>query len=180
MDLGQAIHDASCVFTDETKADALRQDYERRFSGSSPAVEGSLLPDGTIELRIMNRGATALVLPLFLSQAVDTFAVTVSRQGRQHRLPSATLIAPSGTADWGLSGRNFARIVIAPNGLAFVRLTIDPTVVEDSLAGCPPNAKCAASRSTKGPLPSGAWTLAIELPIYGVPRPAANIAWTMK
>lgn len=74
VDITTAITDARCVFYEEDRAEALRRSYERQFGAAPPKVDGRVLDDGQLELTLTNASATPLVLPLFLSSAIEPTA----------------------------------------------------------------------------------------------------------
>ncbi|MFO0761419.1 MAG: hypothetical protein U0359_33380 [Byssovorax sp.] len=178
IDLGAVLGDARCVFADEALANALRADFRRTFSSAPPAVEGSQIDADHVEVKIPNRAATPLVLPLFLSQSTSTFPVTARSKGRERSLVDAKPEISTHTAQW--SARTFARVVIAPGGTAALRLRIDPRTTTTSFAGCPPNAKCSPDTIVTGKLAPGSYTLVIDLPFYGLPPMTATVSWTQK
>jgi hypothetical protein len=174
-----AISDARCVFYDEDRAQALRDGYEKLFPKAGPKTTATVLGDGQhIELTISNASASPLVLPLFLSQQLDTYPVVARHGGTEVQLRGAKDERAAGTASWD-RGRNFAQVTIAPGGVAFVRLRIDPTVI-DSTYHCAPNAKCAPTVTAQGPLAAGTWELEISLSTYALHVPTAKLAWTQR
>jgi hypothetical protein len=177
IDVAIAIGDARCVFSDEDRAQALRVDFETKVKPPFRA-EASVIA-GVVELRVTNPASTPLVIPLFLSQSLDTFPVTARSGAKKVTLRGATAVSSAApTAQW--SARTFARIVVAPKGVAVVRMTIDPTVVENDWSHCPPDAKCAPHAVDRGPLPRGAWELEVRMPVYAIREITAKVPWTVR
>jgi hypothetical protein len=164
------------VFYEEDRATALRAAYEELVAKAPPDVRARVVGDLTVEIELTNTSPETLVVPLFLSQVVDLYTVT-ARRGRTTAHVSAEQAPAQGTARWD-RGRNFAAISIPPGGSAFARLTLDPTI-EESEYDCPPEAKCAPTKTLHGPLPAGTWQLEIGLPVYGTPL-TAKVEWTRR
>ncbi len=157
LDLLAAIASPACRTT-EQEADALRAALED--PAKTPLrVEASLIGDDRVELRIINTGASAATLPLFVHSTVDTFA---TRAGDKH----LTAPAPEWPAGFAFDvGRMTSKIVLPPAGVARARMRITPKIATADVSGCPPNAKCAPDVQTS-PLSPGSYELEIGTPLY--------------
>lgn len=151
----------------------------------APKIEASKLTDGRVLIRVTNPTATPMPLVFSAHSAVDTFPVRArparAREvtGRVSLVPAEATF-PSRDDDLG-QGWHYARVVLEPGGSLSVRLTLDLHIEDEDHAGCPPNAKCAPTKTIRGPLPQGTYVLHVDLPLE-TPRlddRGADVPWTV-
>lgn len=154
LSLAAAVVDKRCAI-ESSRAKQLRAALER--DGGPPVTlrqEAKVASDGRIALRLVNTGASALVLPLSYSAKLPAFSVLAEDDKHSvFELESPRLEVAAEKAD----RPRFARIVLAPGAAAVASFTVSPVVSRVLGRGrgvaadkCPDGGTCAPSRLAKG------------------------------
>jgi hypothetical protein len=182
--LAVAVLDARCAIG-SGRAKQLRALLERDAGPLPLKQEASLTSDGKVLLRLVNTGASALMLPFSFHAKLPAFSALA--EDELHALyelepPTARLESAS---DGGAGERpHFARVLLPPRAAAFATVTISPTVAR--VIGRRPGAACADAGADGGGcvvtrLLKGRYVLHIgELLTDVEAGPPARVAWELR
>ena len=116
-----------------------------------------------LRLSIVNKTAVRLEVPFYA--ALDLDWVRVAAVGKNKKsLPLAPVEPGVTRSDYtSADGGHYLLIELEPGGRAEARVAVVPEVTEESLAHCPPQAKCAPRQVKKGLLRAGRYALSPHL-----------------
>lgn len=169
IDLAAAVVDARCAI-DSRMAKALRAALEGDAGLLSLKQEAKRTADGKIEVRVVNRGAKGVVLPLSFHPNVPAFMVLADSAAEKavYELETPKLEV---TSDAG--GARFARVLVPPGGALVARIALNPHVarrIDKHDAGPPPSM-----------LAPGRWTLHVAQLVCDVEAgEPAIVAWDVE
>lgn len=174
--IASALFDARCELP-EHDLDGVRNAFEAAPK-TALKTTARLLADGRVRFTVANESKKAVVIPLMFHSAVDPFPVTAKKGGGPAvMLHGADVSEPDDPRRPRPQGQYLA-ITVEPGGEASVELRIVPKKKAESLAHCPPNAKCAP-RVAFAPLEAGAYSLKIGGPFVAVRDDvSATLTWT--
>ncbi len=155
--LARAVVDKRCQIT-STRAKQLRATLEQDSGMALPLEqEAKVVGEGRVALRLVNKGAASLTLPLSFSAKLPAF--TVIAEDERHSLyelepPRLEVASGSPEASAANDRPHFARIVLAPGGSAVATVAINAAVVRVIGRGagdkCDGGGACVPSRLGKG------------------------------
>jgi hypothetical protein len=155
--LAVVVIDKRCAIG-SARAKQLRAILERDGGVALPLKQSARTgADGRVTLELLNTGSAPLTLPLSFSAKLPAF--TVLAEDEKHSLyelePPRLEVAPAGADAAADNDRpHFARIVLAPGGVASTTLTINAAVVRVVGRGagdtCDGGAACTPARLPKG------------------------------
>lgn len=185
VELAKVVHDARCAIGPST-AKALRAAFEadKELVGAL-RQEAKQLEGDRIEIRIVNVGKKALMLPLSYHPKIDAFIVLADEaKGKAvyelapPRFEVAAAPADAGAArDGGVdieqARGHFARVLLAPGASAVARIVLDPAIARrlDREAAQVRGDAGADAGADAGPkrLTAGTWMLHIGQLLSDVP-----------
>lgn len=159
IDLAAVVGDPTCAITSGI-AKSTRAAFEARDGGKQALKQEAVrLEDGRVELRLVNRGSLPAMLPLSWHPKIPAFIV-LADSVKEKTLYELDAPALGVDLDGGPATARFARVVIAPGGHAYARITIEPKVMRR--AGKPAAADARAEAGA-GAMPErltpGRWML---------------------
>jgi hypothetical protein len=185
--LAAAVLDARCAIG-SGRAKQLRALLERDAGPLPLKQEASLTSDGKVLLRLVNTGASPLMLPISFHAKLPSFSALAEDELHAiYELEPPRLDLPS-ASDGGAGERaHFARIVLPPRGAALATATLSRTVVR--VIGRRPGAGCADPAATAladggcvvTRLPNGRYTVHVGELLTDVEAGApARVAWELR
>lgn len=175
VDLAVAVFDARCAIT-AVDAKRLRVPLEVDAGGPRFRQEAVREADGRVLVRVVSLAKTPMTLPLSYHGKLPAFSALV--EDEKHQLfelaPPALATAPKEPE----TKPRFARIVLAPGGVAIARAAVTNTIVRRIVP------KCGAADGGEdggcgvGPLAAGSHTLYVGQLVIDVEAGApAKVAW---
>jgi hypothetical protein len=171
MDLMEALVQSACEVPN-MKPDDKPQEVKGKLEVTLLSMGNKVVPGGHAELVLTFTNKSAAPLPLsFLIDPLPRFQVEAYRVKGAVRVdlpPGNTPAIPDGT-NREPSTPGTARITLAPNGKASVKLGWDATKMRwapEKLKGTPPEQ--GYPRAANGPLPKGKYVLRVVTPLVGV------------
>ena len=177
IDLAVAVFDVRCAIT-AADAKRLRVPLEVDAGGPRFRQEAVREADGRVLVRVVSLAKTPMTLPLSYHGKLPAF--TALAEDEKHQLFE---LAPPALGNAGKEPETkprFARIVLAPGGVAIARATVTNTVVRRIVP------KCGAADGGEdadygvGALPAGPHTLYVDQLVIDVEAGApAKVAWNV-
>ena len=140
-----AIVDTRCAIS-SARAKKLRALLERDGGAGALRQEGRLVEEGRVALRLVNRGASSLALPLSFHGKLPAFSVLAEDERHTLYELAPPLLDLKDPASGNRS--HFARIVLSPGGAAVATLTISPVVAK--VLGRGPTDPCKDGKDAGG------------------------------
>jgi hypothetical protein len=172
MDLMAALIQSACEVPNP-KPDDKARDLKGKLEVTAMASMNRIPPGGHVDLIVTFTNKTTGLMPLdFLVDPMPRFQVEAYTGKHPHRVdvpPGSPPKVPAGTAPREPGAPSTARITLAANGHASVKLGWDATKMRwapEKLKGTPPEQ--GYPRAAAGPLPKGKYVLRVVTPLIGI------------